>query len=76
MQVDDALAEAGFVGDGRDGRVGEAVLGDATDCCLDELFAALFRGRRAAARKRGQLPFGVQDNPIEASSYRVLPGVQ
>jgi hypothetical protein len=71
MQVDDALAQAGFVGDGRDGRVGEAVLGDAADGGLDELFATLFGGRRASARQRRQLPFGVQGDPSEPLSYRV-----
>jgi hypothetical protein len=82
MQIDDALAEVRLAGDGRDGRVGEAVLGDAADRGLDELLAALFRGRRASARQRGQRPFGVQANPVESTSYEnfgrhrgiILPG--
>jgi hypothetical protein len=67
MQVDDALAEARLLRDGRDGRVSEAVMGDAADRGLDELLAPFFRRRRAPARDRGQLPFGVQDNPSEIS---------
>jgi hypothetical protein len=52
------------------------VLGDAADGGLDELLAALFRRRRAPARERRQLPFRVQNNPIETPSYRVLTGFQ
>jgi hypothetical protein len=82
MQVDDALAEARLVGDGRDGRVGEAVLGDAADRGLYELLAALFGGRRASARQRGQRPFGVQENSANSTCYEnsgrhrgtILPG--
>jgi hypothetical protein len=69
MQVDDALAETRFLSDGRDGRVGEPVLGDAADGGLDELLAALFRRRRTPARQRRQLPFRVQIKPVKSISY-------
>jgi hypothetical protein len=50
MEVDDALAEARFLGNRGDRRVGEAAVGDAADGGQDELLAALFRGRRTALR--------------------------
>ena len=64
MQVDDALAEARLLRDGRDRRIGEAAVGDAADRGLDELLAAFFRGRRTAPRHDRELAFRVQLNVI------------
>ena len=85
MQVDDALAKARFLGDRRDRGIGEAAVGDAADRGLDQLLAALFRGRRPALRDHRELAFRAHKNPfgikllcrngtrMEATSYPV-PG--
>jgi hypothetical protein len=57
MQVDDALAEAGLLGHGRDRRVREAAVGDAPDGGQDQLLAALFRGCGTAFPQHRQLSF-------------------
>ena len=82
MQVDDALAEARFLGHGGDRRVGEAAVGDAADRGLDELLAALFGRRRAALRDDRELTFRAHKNPCHFSRLcetgthggRILPG--
>ena len=63
MQVDDALAESRLLGDRRDRGIGEAAVGDAADRGLDQLFAALFRGRRTALGDHRELAFRIHKKP-------------
>jgi len=65
VQVDDALAEARLLGNSRNRRIGEPAVGDRADRGQDQLLAALFGRRGAPARNCGELPFGVQWNPIK-----------
>ena len=62
MQVDDALAEPGFLGDGGDRGIGEAAVGDAADGGLDQLLAAFCRGAVRRFWTHRELAFRISQN--------------